>query len=59
MKYAYTLLLVTPSFKKITSPEVGQSHRFHGGKGPAEAVLPSPAEEPATGAVDTVLLYHH
>ncbi len=30
-------------------------------KGPAEAVLPSPAEEvqPAKGAVDTVLLCHH
>ncbi len=30
-------------------------------KGPAEAVLPSPAEEfqPATGAADTVLLCHH
>ncbi len=48
-------------FKKITSPEVGQSHWVHGEKGPAEAVLPSPAEEvqPATGAVDTVLLCHH
>ncbi len=30
-------------------------------KGPAEAVLPSPAEEvqPATGAADSVLLCHH
>ncbi len=30
-------------------------------KGPAEAVLPSPAEEvqPATGAAETVLLCHH
>ncbi len=38
-----------------------QSHWVHGEKGPAEAVLPSPAEEvqPATGAVDTVLLCHH
>ncbi len=42
-------------------PEVGQSHRLHGEKGPAEAVLPCPAEkvQPATGAVDTVLLCHH
>ncbi len=33
----------------------------HGEKGPAEAVLPSPAEEvqPATGAAETVLLCHH
>ncbi len=37
---------------------MGQSHWVYGGKGPAEAVLPSPAEEvqPATGAVETVLL---
>ncbi len=30
-------------------------------KGPAEVVLPSPAEEvqPATGAAETVLLCHH
>ncbi len=34
---------------------------LHCKKGPAEAVLPSLAEEvqPATGAVDTVLLCHH
>ncbi len=40
---------------------MGQSHRLYGGKGPAEAVLPLPAEEvkPATGTVDIVLLYHH
>ncbi len=35
-----------------------QSHWVHGEKGPAEAVLPSPAEGPATRAVDTVLLHH-
>ncbi len=61
----HEICIHTPScysiFKKITSPEVGQSHWVHGEKGPAEAVLPSPAEEvqPATGAVDTVLLCHH
>ncbi len=40
---------------------MGQSHRLHCEKGPAEAVLPSPAEEvqPATGAAETILLYHH
>ncbi len=42
-------------------PEVGQSHRLHCEKGPAEVVLPSPAEEvkPVAGAAETVLLYHH
>ncbi len=37
---------------------MGQSHCE---KGPAEVVLPSPAEEvkPATGAAETVLLCHH
>ncbi len=45
----------------LPGPEVGQSHWVHGEKGPAEAVLPSPAEEvqPATGDAETVLLYHH
>ncbi len=45
----------------ISGPEVGQSHRLHCEKGPAEAVLPSPAEEvqPATGAAETVLLCRH
>ncbi len=45
----------------LSGPEVGHSHRLHGEKGPAEAVLSSPAEEvqPATGTVDTVLLCHH
>ncbi len=40
---------------------MGQSHWVHYEKGPAEVVLPSPAEEvqPATGAADTVLLCHH
>ncbi len=40
---------------------MGQSHRLHCKKDPAEVVLPSPAEEvqPATGAADTVLLCHH
>ncbi len=28
-------------------------------KGPAEAVLPSPAEEPATGAAENFILCHH
>ncbi len=50
-----------PGHHNFSGPEVGQSHRVHCEKGPAEAVLPSPAEEvqPATGAVDTVLLCHH
>ncbi len=44
-----------------SGPEVGQSHWVHEEKGPAEAVLPSPAEDvqPATGSADTVLLCHH
>ncbi len=39
----------------------GHSHRLHCEKGPAEVVLPSPAEEvqPTTGAAETVLLCHH
>ncbi len=50
-----------PGHHNFSGPEVGQSHRLHGEKGPAEAVLPSPAEEvqPATGAADIVLLCHH
>ncbi len=50
-----------PRHHKFSGPEVGQSHWVHGEKGPAEAVLPLPAEEvqPATGAADTFLLYHH
>ncbi len=40
---------------------MGQSHWVHCEKGPAEVVLPSPAEEvqPATGAAETILLCHH
>ncbi len=40
---------------------MGHSHRLHCEKGPAEVVLPSPAEEvqPTTGAAETVLLCHH
>ncbi len=47
-----------PGHHNFSGPEVGQSHWVYGGKGPANAILPSPAEEvqPATGAVDTVLL---
>ncbi len=39
---------------------MGQSHWVRCEKGPAEVVLPSPAEEvqPATGAAETVLLCH-
>ncbi len=45
----------------LPGPELGQSHRLHCEKGPAEIVLPSPAEElqPATGAAEKVLLCHH
>ncbi len=44
----------TSSTRHLPGPEVGQSYRLHCEKGPAEAVLPSPAEEvqPATGAAD-------
>ncbi len=40
---------------------MGQSHRLHCEKDPAEAVLPSPAEEvqPATGAAEICLSCHH
>ncbi len=49
-----------PGHHNFSGPEVGQSHWVHC-EGPAEAVLPSPAEEvqPATGTADTVLLCHH
>ncbi len=45
----------------LPGPEVGHSHRLHCEKGPAEVVLPSPAEkvQPATGAAETFLLCHH
>ncbi len=44
----------------ITHWYVGQSHRLHCEKGPAEADIPSPAEEvqPAPGTAETVLLCH-
>ncbi len=50
-----------PGHHHLPGPEVGQSHRLHCEKGPAEVVLPLPAEElqPATGAAETVLLCHH
>ncbi len=50
-----------PEHHNFSGPEVRQSHWVHCEKGPAEAVLLSPAEEvqPATGVVDTVLLCHH
>ncbi len=50
-----------PGHHNFSRPEVGHSHRLHCEKGPAEAVLPSPAEkvQPATGAAETVLLCHH
>ncbi len=40
---------------------MGQSHSVHCEKGPAEVVLPSPAEEVqlATGAAERVLPRHH
>ncbi len=34
----------------LPGPEVGQSHWLYCEKGPAEAVFPPPAKEPATGA---------
>ncbi len=34
-----------PGHHHLSGPEVGHSHRLHCEKGPAEAVLPSPAEE--------------
>ncbi len=45
----------------FSGTEVGQSHWVHCEKGPAEVVLPSPAEEvqAATGAAEIVLLCHH
>ncbi len=45
----------------LLGPEVGQSHRLHCKKGPAENILLPPAEEvqPSTGAAENVLLCHH
>ncbi len=53
-------VIQVPGHHHLPGPEVGQSHR-HCEKGPAEAVLPSSAEEvqPATGAAEKVLLCHH
>ncbi len=47
-----------PGHHNFSGPEVRQSHWVYCEKGPAEAVLLSPAEEvqPATGASETVLL---
>ncbi len=47
-----------PGNPHLSGPEVGQSHRLNFQKGPAEVVLPSPAEgfQSATGAAETVLL---
>ncbi len=44
----------------LPGSEMGQSHRLHCKKGPAEAVLPSSAEEvqPTTGAAEKVLHCH-
>ncbi len=56
-------VIQVPGHHHPPGPEVGQpgQSRRHCKKGPAEAVLSSPAEEvqPATGAVVTVLLCHH
>ncbi len=50
-----------PENYNLSGPEVGHSRRRHCEKGPAEAVLPSPAEEvqPSTGTAERVLLCHH
>ncbi len=54
-------VIQVPGHHHLPGPEVGQSHRLHCEKDPADVVLPSPAEEvqPATGAAETVLLCHH
>ncbi len=54
-------VIQVPGHHHLPGPEVGHSHRLHCEKGPAEVVLPSPAEEvqPTTGAAETVLLCHH
>ncbi len=50
-----------PGHHHLSGPEVWQSHWLYCEKGPAEVVLPLPAEEvqPATGAAHTVLLGCH
>ncbi len=47
-----------PGHHNFSGPELGQSNWVHCEKGPAEVVLPSPAEvvQPATGAADTVAI---
>ncbi len=54
-------LIQIPGQHHLPGPEVGLSHRLHCKKGPAEAVLHSPAEEvqPATGAAENFILCHH
>ncbi len=56
-----TGVIQIPGHHHLPGPEVGQSHWVHGEKGPAAAVLPSPAEEvqPATWTADTALICHH
>ncbi len=48
-------------FEKTNLPLMRKFIRLHCEKGPAEAVLPSPAEkvQPATGSADSVLLCRH
>ncbi len=54
-------VIQVPGHHHVPGPEVGQSHRLHCEKDPADVVLPSPAEEvqPATGAPEKVILCHH
>ncbi len=51
-------VIQVPGHHNLSGPEVGHSHWLH--YLTAEAVLPPPAEEvqPATGAAETVLLWH-
>ncbi len=59
--YNFVVCKYNDNKQSESESEVGQSHWVHCEKGPAEALLPSPAEEvqPATGAAETVLLCHH
>ncbi len=41
----YSGVIQIPGHHNFSGPEVGQSHWVHGEKGPAEVILPSPAEE--------------
>ncbi len=54
-------IIQIPGHHHLPGPEVGHLHRLHCVKGPAEVVLPPPAEkvQPATGAAEKVLLCHH